>query len=154
MLIKAESKFIRTSPRKIRLVADHVRSLSPDEAVITLSHLRKRAATPLLKTLKQALANAVNNHNLPKDSLLIQSIEVNEGPTYKRWQPVSRGRAHSIFKRTSHIKIILKSPEPKKSKKLTKSKPASKQTKKGTKPKPTTKKAVKKKLKKSKKLKK
>ncbi len=126
MLIKAESKFIRTSPRKIRLIANHVRSLPPDEAVTILSHLRKRAATPLLKTLKQALANAVNNHNLVKDSLLIQSIEVNEGPTYKRWQPVSRGRAHSIFKRTSHIKIVLKAPEPKKSKKLTKSKPITK----------------------------
>jgi len=126
MLIKAESKFIRTSPRKIRLVANYVRKLPPDEAVIILSHLRKRAATPLLKTLKQALANAVNNHNLAKDSLLIQSIEVNEGPTYKRWQPVSRGRAHSIFKRTSHIKIVLKTPEPKKPKKLTKSKPVTK----------------------------
>jgi len=126
MLIKAESKFIRTSPRKIRLVANYVRSLRPNEAVTILSHLRKRAATPLLKTLKQAIANAVNNHNLTKDSLLIQSIEVNEGPTYKRWQPVSRGRAHSIFKRTSHIKIVLKTPESKKPKKLTKSKPTNK----------------------------
>jgi large subunit ribosomal protein L22 len=133
MLIKAESKFIRTSARKLRLVADLVRHQSPEEAVTVLTHLRKRAATPLLKTLKQALANAVNNHNLPKDTLLIQSIEVNEGPTYKRWQPVSRGRAHSIFKRTSHIKIVLKSSEPKKTKKLTKSKTVPKKIKTATK---------------------
>lgn len=114
MLIKAESKFIRTSPRKLRLVADLIRPMSLNEAVIVLTHLKKRAATPMLKTLKQAIGNAVNNHNLPKDLLTIQSIEVNEGPTYKRFRPVSRGRAHSIFKRTSHIKIILKSePKPK-----------------------------------------
>lgn len=111
MQIKAESKFIRTSPRKIRLVADLIRGMNPDQAILTLTHLRKRAATPLLKTLKQAMANAVNNHNLAKDSLLIQSIEVNQGPTYKRWRPVSRGRAHSILKKTSHIKIILQSQE-------------------------------------------
>ena len=113
MLIKAESKFIRTSPRKIRLVANLVRNMSLNEALTTLTHLRKRASTPLLKTLKQAVANAVNNLNLPKDSLKIQSIEINEGSTYKRWNPVSRGRAHSILKRTSHIKVILKSQEEK-----------------------------------------
>lgn len=114
--IKAESKFIRTSPRKIRLVADLIRRMALDEAITTLTHLRKRAAKPLLKTLKQAQANAVNNHNLNKDSLSIQSIEVNEGATYKRWNPVSRGRAHSILKRTSHIKVILKQEITEKSK--------------------------------------
>ncbi|MBU1085562.1 MAG: 50S ribosomal protein L22 [Candidatus Beckwithbacteria bacterium] len=108
-MIKAEAKFIRTSPRKLRLVADLVRNMSLAEAISTLTHLRKRSVTPLLKTLKQATANAVNNLNLSKDSLQIQSIEVNEGATYKRWNPVSRGRAHSILKRTSHIKVLLKS---------------------------------------------
>mgnify|MGYP001562928756 CR=1 FL=1 len=113
MFIKAERKFIRTSPRKIRLVADLTRTLPVEEALVVLKNLRKRAALALLKTLKQAVANAVNNHNLPKNSLLIHSIEVNAGPTYKRFQPVSRGRAHSIYKRTSHIKITLKSQEEK-----------------------------------------
>lgn len=120
MLVKAESKFIRTSPRKIRLIVGLIKGLAPEEAVTTLSHLRQRAATPLLKTFKQAMANALNNHNLAKDSLLIQSIEVNEGPTYKRWRPVSRGRAHSIFKRTSHIKLVLKTKPAKPTKKVTK----------------------------------
>ena len=140
MQIKAESKFIRTSPRKLRLVTDLIRPLSLDEALTTLTHLRKRAAQPLLKTLKQAQANAVNNHNLPKTSLSIHSIEINQGPTYKRWQPVSRGRAHSIQKKTSHIKVILKSKTPKpkkstpKSKSETKKAPAAKKyTKKITK---------------------
>lgn len=120
MQIKAESKYIRTSPRKIRLVANLVRNMNLNEAMSTLTHLRKRAATPLLKTMKQAVANAVNNLNLPKDSLKIQSIEVNEGATYKRWNPVSRGRAHSILKRTSHIKVVLNSLKPEPAKKPTK----------------------------------
>ena len=143
MLIKAERKYIRTSPRKIRLVADLVRHMTINEAITTLTHLRKRAATAMLKTLKQAQANAVNNHNLSKESLQIQSIEVNEGATYKRWNPVSRGRAHSILKRTSHIRVILRSEAKKpseghrsdlsqkaKSKKTLSKKPAKKVTKK------------------------
>jgi len=87
----------------------------------------------LLKTFKQATANAVNNRNLSKDLLTIQSIEVNEGPTYKRWRPVSRGRAHSIFKRTSHIKIVLEAKQPKSAK------PKKKLDKKTAKPKKITK---------------
>ena len=63
------------------------------------------------------LNNAVNNLNLPKDSLSIYSIEINQGPTYKRFRPVSRGRAHTILKRTSHIKLVLQS-------KIKKAKPA------------------------------
>jgi large subunit ribosomal protein L22 len=109
MKIKAEAKNIRQSPQKLRLVAALVRSLKPNDALTTLKHLRKRAATPLWKTLKQAMANGVNNLNLNADSLIIDKIEINEGPTYKRWQPVSRGRAHKILKRTSHIKVILES---------------------------------------------
>ena len=109
MQIKGSAKFIRISPRKTRLVADLVRKLSIDEALSTLKHLRLRAATPVLKVLKQVVANAVNNHKLSRDSLTIQLIEVNGGPVYKRFQPVSKGRAHPIKKRTSHIKIILES---------------------------------------------
>lgn len=136
MKIKAESKFIRTSPRKIRLVADLVRGMSLDQAFLTLDHLPNRAAINVSKTLKQAVANAVNNHNLAKASLAIHSIEVNEGPTNKRWRPVSRGRAHSIFKRASHIKIILVSednqsdqPKPTNSKVVTKQSGKNKQPK-------------------------
>jgi len=114
MLITASSKFIRTSPRKLRLVADAVRHLSPELALIQLKHLDKRAAGPIEKTLKQAVANAVNNFNLEKSKLKIKTLMVNTGPTYKRMQPVSRGRGHSIYKRTSHIRIILESAEPEK----------------------------------------
>lgn len=108
MIIKAEAKFIRQSPRKLRLVADLIRPMTPNQALSTLKHLPQAAAVPIYKALKQAVANAVNNHNQSQDSLILQSIEVNQGPIYKRWNPVSRGRAHPIHKKTSHIKIVLK----------------------------------------------
>ncbi len=109
MQIQAQSKYLRHSPRKMRLVADVIRPLSVESALLALKNLRSRAAAPLLKVLQQAVANAVNNFNLAKSSLQIQSVEINAGPVAKRWQPVSRGRAHSIMKRTSHVKIILAS---------------------------------------------
>jgi len=108
MNIKAETKFVRISPRKARLVADLIRHLKIDEALVVLKHLRQGAAKPVLRVLNQAVANAVNNRHLTKDSLTIQLIEVNSGPVYKRFQPVAKGRAHPIKKRTSHIKVILK----------------------------------------------
>ena len=117
MLIKAEIKFLKQGPRKVRLVADLVRPMTIEEAMTTLKHLPQRAAVPVLKLFKQAVANAVNNHNLSKDVLSIHTLEINTGPTYKRFQPVSRGRAHAILKRTSHLKLVLISQEPKKAKK-------------------------------------
>lgn len=105
--LKAETKFLKISPRKTRLVADLIRGMKAIEAQSVLRNLRRRSALPVLKTLKQAVANAVNNFKLKKDELVVKLIEVNSGPAYKRFQPVSRGRAHSIKKRTSHIKIIL-----------------------------------------------
>lgn len=107
MEIIAQASSIRTSPRKIRLVADAVRSLSLDQALVMLKAIRKRAGEPLFKVLKQAQANAVNNFKLAKDKLKIKTIEINTGPTYKRGRAVSKGRGHSIKKRTSHIKVVL-----------------------------------------------
>ncbi|MBI2007173.1 MAG: 50S ribosomal protein L22 [Candidatus Blackburnbacteria bacterium] len=107
MLIKAEQKYLRTSPRKLRLVADLVRGMRPLQAVDYLEHVGKRAAFPIQKVLKQALANAKNRTNLSGNDLLIKELVVNQGPVYKRFRPVSRGRAHPIKKKTSHIKVIL-----------------------------------------------
>ena len=111
MIIKAEQKYIRTSARKLRLVADLVRNLTLKEAQEQLAMMRKRAAEPLLKVIKQAIANATNNHDKKEDALKIHRNEVVEGPTYKRWNPVSRGRAHSILKRTCHVAVFLESDE-------------------------------------------
>jgi len=111
MEIIAQTKFIRFSPRKLRLAADLIRPLSIKQALTTLKHLPQKSGSVLLKTLKQAVANAVNNHHLNRDQLKIKTLEINAGPVYKRYQPVSRGRAHPIKKRTSHIKIILTAKE-------------------------------------------
>lgn len=107
MEIAAESKHVRISPRKMRLVADLVRGLPVQEAMDILIHLNKRAAKPLLLTLKQGIGNAVNNFSLEKDDLLIKRLEIGKGPTYKRGRPVSRGIWHRILKRTCHIKMVL-----------------------------------------------
>ncbi len=111
MQIIAIQKTTREAPRKVRLVADVVRKLNPQDAVKQLLVVERRAGEVILKVLNSALANAQHNHNLSVDELVIKNILVNEGPRYKRFQPVSRGRAHSIVKRTSHITVIL---EPKK----------------------------------------
>ena len=107
MFIKAEQKYIRMSPRKVKLVTQAIKHLSPREALDHLKFLNKRAAIPVAKTIKQAIANAVNNKGLKEEELKFSNINVFKGATYKRWRPVSRGRSHSIFKRTSHIKVIL-----------------------------------------------
>lgn len=106
--MKATQKFVRTSPRKLRLVAKAVSGLSSDKALDYLKFIGKRAALPLYKTLKSAVANAKGSQGLTPDQLKIASIDVGEGPTYKRWRAVSRGSAHSIMKRTAHINIVLK----------------------------------------------
>lgn len=108
--VRAYQKYVRTSPRKLRLVADVVRSLPPQTALVQLKFINKRAAVHLYKALKQAVSNAVNNQGLAVENLKIKQMEIEAGPTLKRWQAVSRGRAHRILKRMSHIKIVLESP--------------------------------------------
>lgn len=110
MLIKAEQKYVRTSPRKLRLVADVIRKVkSPIDAIVFLENIGKRAGEPLAKTIKQALANAKNNLNLPVDTLEVKELQVMGGPIYKRFRIASRRGAHANFKRTSHIRVVLES---------------------------------------------
>lgn len=107
MEIVSRAKHIRISPRKVRLVADAIKKMQPKEALLTLKFMNKAAAEPMYKVLKSAVANAVSTYNLKENGLVIKTIEVNEGPTYKRGLPVSRGRWHEVKKRTSHITIVL-----------------------------------------------
>ncbi len=100
-------KYIRTSPRKLRFVADAIRSLSPKNALDYLKFTPKAAALPLSKAIKQAVANAKDQSGLSVDQLKFATLDIMEGPTYKRFQAVSRGMAHSIMKRTSHIRVVL-----------------------------------------------
>lgn len=104
--VVAHQKFIRQTPQKLRLIANMIRPLKVEEAVIQLKVSSKRGAKIILKVLTQAKTNAINI-GLKSETLKIHSIEISEGPIFKRWNPVSRGRAHKILKRTSHIKITL-----------------------------------------------
>jgi len=107
MEIKAKAKSVRISPRKVRLVADAVRKLPLEDALNVLATLKKRGATDLEKTLKNAIASAVNNKNLSRDNLLIKSIDVLDAQAYKRYHPSTRGRIHPYKKRGSHIIVTL-----------------------------------------------
>jgi large subunit ribosomal protein L22 len=107
MPIIAKLRYLRIAPRKVRLVADLIRGKSIEEAQTILSFVTKRGAGPLLKLLKQALANAKNNFQLAESNLYISKILVDEGPKYKRWRARARGRADEIQKKTSHLTIVL-----------------------------------------------
>lgn len=115
MEVIAKSTFVRQSPRKLRLVADHICGLKAEEAVIILESLRKRAAKPILLTLKQGIGDAVNNFNLKKEDLKVKSLQIGEGPRYKRTDKSHRAfRWGTIQKRTGHIRMILEGKEEKK----------------------------------------
>lgn len=105
--VKAEIKYLRVSPKKLRAVADLIKDLSPKLALDQLKFLGKSGARELTKTLQSALANAENNLKITQDKLRIKTIDVNAGPVLKRFRPVSRGTAHQYKRRTSHIKVIL-----------------------------------------------
>lgn len=106
-IIRAEQKYIRISPQKVKLVVDAIKELSPVEALEYLPFVRKKAASEVAKVIKQAVANAENNFKVKKEDLIFQKILVKKGPSFKRWQAVSRGRAHRILKRTSHLEVVL-----------------------------------------------
>ena len=89
------------------IVADVIRKKPVNEALNLLMLIRKRGSKPLIKALKSAVANAVNNAKKNKDSLFVKRVEVTPGPFLKRYRASTRGRTHPYKKRTSHIKIIL-----------------------------------------------
>ena len=112
MEVKAITKYIRMSPKKIRVVADLIRGLDVLEAVDQLKFIPRRAVKPILKILNSAIANAEHNFNLKKENLYIRKIMVNEGAVLKRWMPRAFGRASPIKKKSSHIEIILDELKP------------------------------------------
>ena len=107
MEVIAKSKYVRISPKKVRLVAAAIRHLPLTEAEMILTKLSKSATRPLLLTLKQGKANAIKNFGLKEETFVIKRLEIVKGPSYKRIRPVSRGQWHPILKRTSHITMIL-----------------------------------------------
>lgn len=107
MKVKASVKMVRISPRKVRLILDEVRGLSVADAERVLQFMTKKGAEPVLKLIRSAAANAVNNFDMDRDSLKIVTLTANEGPTIKRYMPRAFGRATQIRKRTSHLEVEL-----------------------------------------------
>jgi large subunit ribosomal protein L22 len=95
------------TPQKARLVADQVRGLPVDRALNLLAFSPKKAAAMIKKVLESAIANAEHNDGADVDELRVKTIMVDEGPIMKRWMPRARGRANQIFKRTSHVTIVV-----------------------------------------------
>lgn len=107
---KAVQRFIRISPRKIRLVADLVRGEQVDMAMKKLKFVNKRSAEIVSKVIGSAAANLrdrFEDEPLDNEELVVRQIYVDEGPTLKRIQPAPMGRAHPIRKRTSHITVLV-----------------------------------------------
>lgn len=107
MQVSAKARYIRMSPKKIRLVLDLIRGLDVEDALRQLQFTNKAAVGPITKLLNSAIANATNNFNLEKSNLFIKEIRADDGPTLKRWKPRAFGRATPIRKRMAHISIVL-----------------------------------------------
>lgn len=106
-MITASLKNYRISPRKVRGVADMIRGKNVIQAKLILESAVKKAKHPLGDLVDSAIANAKNNFNLDSKNLFVKEIRVDQGFVLKRSMPVSRGSAHPIKKRTSHISIVL-----------------------------------------------
>lgn len=107
MKVKAQSRFVRQSPYKVRRVLDLVRGLPVEDAEHVLRLTNRGAAQPIVKALRSAVANAEHNHALDADELIVAEAYADEGPTLRRFRPRARGRATRIEKRTSHITIVV-----------------------------------------------
>jgi large subunit ribosomal protein L22 len=107
MSVKAVAKGVRMSPRKVGVVAALVRGRTVTDALVILSHVPRRAALPVIKTIKSAQANADHNHGYKPDTLKIVEISVSPGVRIKRFRPAAHGRALPFQRRTSHIRVLV-----------------------------------------------
>ncbi|HSF84902.1 MAG TPA: 50S ribosomal protein L22 [Acidimicrobiia bacterium] len=111
MKVRAQAKYIRQSPYKVRRVLDLVRGLPVEAARDILTFTNRRAAPTILKVLDSAVANAEHNFALDEEDLFVSEAFADEGPTLKRYRPRARGRATRVRKRTSHITIVVADEE-------------------------------------------
>src|SRR5436190_17625881 len=106
-VVRASARYVRIAPRKARLVADQVRGLPVPEARTLLDFSTRGAARDIGKLIASAASNAEANHELVAEDLRITEINVDEGPTLKRWRARARGRAARVEKRTAHVSVAL-----------------------------------------------
>ncbi len=107
MEARAHTRFIRIAPRKVRLVAALIRGKSVEQALGILAHTPKRAARTVAKTLRSAVANAEHGQRVDVDALFVKRAYVDEGPTGTRFLPRAHGRATPMFKRSSHLTVVV-----------------------------------------------
>jgi large subunit ribosomal protein L22 len=107
MGVLAVAKGVHMSPRKVGVVASLVRGRTVSDALTILENVPRRSATPVIKTIKSAQANADHNHNLKPDTLKIVEISITSGPRLKRYRPAAHGRALPFMRRTSHIRVVV-----------------------------------------------
>ncbi|HHU12918.1 MAG TPA: 50S ribosomal protein L22 [Clostridiaceae bacterium] len=108
---RAHAKNVRINPFKVNALIRNVKGKSLDEAIAILTYSPRGASPVLIKLIRSAEANAVNNNNLNRDNLFVAELYANEGPTLKRIMPRARGSATRILKRTSHITCVLRERE-------------------------------------------
>ncbi|MGH7693181.1 MAG: 50S ribosomal protein L22 [Candidatus Dormibacteria bacterium] len=107
MQVQAIARWVRVPPRKARLVAQVVEGMPVADALVTLAFMSQAAAEDISKVVRSAAANAENNFSLERERLQLLRIEVDGGPTIKRFRPRARGASFSIFKRTCHLKAVV-----------------------------------------------
>ena len=103
----AVARFVRITPQKARRVVSLVRGLDVDEALALLKFAPQAAAENVYKLVDSAAANAETTEGLDRSTLVISKVQVDEGPTMKRWRPRAKGAANRILKRSSHITVVV-----------------------------------------------
>ena len=114
MEARAVRKYIRSSPRKMRTVVNLVRGKKVAEALSILHYMPQKATRPVELTIQSAVYNLMDRNKeerVDENDLVVRDIRVDEGPVFKRHQAASRGRAHPILKRTSHLTVVVSSVE-------------------------------------------
>lgn len=107
MEVKAVSKYVRISPRKVHIMIDAVKGKPVETALEILKFMPQKAAYIVEKIIRSAVSNADQHPDIDVDSLVIRNIIADQGPTLKRFKARARGRGTRILKRTSHITVIL-----------------------------------------------
>ena len=105
MEAKAHLKYLRVSPRKVKILCDLIRGKDVKTACAYLMQTPKAASEPVLKLLRSAMANAENNHSMDVEKLYVSTAVANPGPVLKRGMPRAQGRYNRILKRTTHITV-------------------------------------------------
>lgn len=109
--VRAYAKGVDQAPRKVGLVAALVRGRTVADALVILEHVPRRASLPVKKAIESARANAMNNHGLDGNTLVISTLSVTTGTRLKRFKPASRGRALPFQKKTSNILVVVTGSE-------------------------------------------